>query len=640
MAKTYQQVSIREDDAALAGAPVKPRPTPAYPRYRVPVQEYVTFHERGYLVVRGLLPDEDVAQLREHTEGLLGGEIQVPGLELPPPEATPAELERRYLRIHMLHRVQEIHERFLLHPRILDVVEALAGPDVMAMQTMLLLKPPGGEGQGYHQDSYYIPTYPDPGTMTHDDPKVYDLMCKADTVGVFQVESRAQMNTLPRFRPRTFYELAIEIALIRPGHHIVRNVPSIIERARNRQDITYPHPLLEPVLQRTYGLFIFQEQVMQASRIIADFSLREADELRQTIANDRFDERRKRLLQKFVRKARTKGVSEQGIREILHQFRGFATFGFPESHSLAFAELAYRSTWLKVYYPEIFYCALLNAQPMGFYAPSSLVQDAKRHGIVMESPDINRSHWDCTIEKPSREGKGGTVRLGLQYVKGIGTVDQEKLDKERERGPYQSLADFVRRTRLSRDTLMNLAAAGAFGSLGYERRPALWEVEEAIRQAYGELPDYTSKTPVQLPAMTTWDEARADYKITGISTKHQITEFVREQLTHMEAVPIVELREKPRSLIVKVGGLRTHIQRPDTAKGWVYLALEDETGILNVSVPEKLFPRYRSVILNHIMLMVEGRLDKQDGAINVVLKHVISIEPFTFEHTPKSRNFR
>jgi error-prone DNA polymerase len=480
----------------------------------------------------------------------------------------------------------------------------------------------------------------DPAHLSYDDPRVYDLICRGDTVGTFQVESRAQIQTAPRFQPRTLYALAIEIGLIRPGHHVVGNVPSVIERARGRQPITYPHPALEPILKRTYGLFLFQEQVMQASEILGGLTPGEADELRQSLGNERFTQRRRELLTKFIAGARARGVSERGLREILHQLSGFATFGFPETHCLAFATLAYRSCWLKTYYPDIFYTALLNAQPLGFYTPDTLIHDARRHGVEVRPPDVNFSLWDCTVEEPSTDGKGGVVRLGLRYVQGIGPADQERLATARQEGPYHSLSDFIRRTRLPKATLINLAIAGAFGSLGYPRRPALWHIDQAVREASGELPDTNAHVPLALPAMSSWEEARADYRVTGLSTRHHAAAFLRAQLTALGALRIADLPNMPRNLIVRVGGLRTHIQRPATARGWVYLAIEDETGILNVSVPDKLFHKYRPVLLNSLMLLVIGRLERKDATVSVRLKQVVPIAPLPLDRTPKTREFR
>ncbi len=480
----------------------------------------------------------------------------------------------------------------------------------------------------------------DPAKLGYADPRVYDLICQGDTVGTFQVESRAQIQTAPRFQPRTLYALAIEIGLIRPGHHVVGNVPSVIERARGRQQITYPHPALEPILRRTYGLFLFQEQVMEACEALGGFTPAEADELRQSLGNERFTQRRQELLRKLIAGARAKGVSERGLREILHQISGFATFGFPETHCLAFATIAYRSCWLKASYPDVFYTALLNAQPLGFYAPDTLIHDARRHGVVVKPPDVNFSTWDCTVAAPSTSGKGGVVRLGLRYVAGIGPADQERLDDVRQEGPYHSLPDFIRRTGLPRDTLNNLAVAGAFGSLGYPRRAALWQIDQALREASGELPDASARAPLALPAMSSWEEARADYRITGLSTTHHAAEFLREQLTALGAVRIADLAGKPRNLVVKVGGLRTHLQRPSTARGWVYLALEDETRILNVSVPDKLFAQYRHVLLTSLMLLVTGRLERKDATVSVILKQVVPIQSMPLDRTPKTREFR
>ena len=485
------------------------------------------------------------------------------------------------------------------------------------------------------------------------EPAVYDLLCAADTVGVFQVESRAQMATLPRLRPRTFYDLVIEVALIRPGPIQGGSVHPYLRRRNGQEPVTYPHPMLEECLKKTLGVPLFQEQLMQMAIDIAGFSPGESDQLRQAMGSKRSHARMAVMRERLLAGMAERGITGPTAEEIATKFEAFADFGFPESHSVSFAYLVYSSSWIKLHYPAEFACALLNAQPMGFYSPHSIVRDAMHHGVEVLGPDVNASRKDCTLE-PRTSGAGPVghprpewhadpstraVRMGLRYVRGLADALLDRIDVERERAPFTSLSDFTRRTGAPTDAIEALATAGAFGTLGETRRSALWAAG-ALRDARADkLPGLvTGVAAPPLPGMTEVEETAADLWATGLTPGRHPTEFVRERLTDRGVVTVEALRELQHRTVVEVAGIVTHRQQPDTAKGVVFVNLEDETGLLNVICTADVWRRFRKVARMSPALIVRGMLERYQGVINVVAARIEEL-PLTAADMVRSRDF-
>ncbi len=452
---------------------------------------------------------------------------------------------------------------------------------------------------------------------------VYDMLCAADTVGVFQIESRAQMATLPRLRPRCFYDLVVEVALIRPGPIQGGSVHPYIRRRKGEEPVTYLHPLLENSLAKTLGVPLFQEQLMQIAIDVAGFSPAEADQLRQAMGSKRSDRRMAALRERFDAGLAERGITGSVAEAIWDKLAAFANYGFPESHSVSFAYLVYASSWLKLHYPAAFCCALLNAQPMGFYSPQSLTQDARRHGVVVLTPDVNHSDWCATLTPTPRPA----VRLGIGAVRGIG----EELAKQIAAGrPYADVEELARRCTLTRAQLEALATAGAFGSLdldpdpdpvgGHDRRRAIWTAGAAAQVRADRLPGITVGLQApQLPGMDDWEEAVADLWATGVAPDGHPTRFVRADLDRRGAVTAVELRSLDDGRRVVVAGVVTHRQRPATAAGITFVNLEDETGLINVVVSRGCWQRFRHVAASAPALLVSGRLERSvDDVVNVV----------------------
>ena len=469
--------------------------------------------------------------------------------------------------------------------------------------------------------------------MPLDDPEVYDMLCRADSVGVFQVESRAQMATLPRLQPRTFYDLVVEVALIRPGPIQGGSVHPYIRRARGREPVTYPHDLMRPALEKTLGVPLFQEQLMQLAIDVAGFNPSEADQLRRAMGSKRSMQRMARLRTRLYEGMAARGITGELADDVYLKLSAFANYGFPESHAMSFAYLVYASAWLKRYHPAAFCAALLNAQPMGFYSPQSLVDDARRHGVQVLRPDINASNAKAILntgpdtrpkaepgELPSRWGRGGpVVRLGLSSVRTLGDDVARRIEDERQaHGPYRDMADVARRARLSTAHLEALATADAFACFGLTRRAALWAAGAAAQERDGRLPDTTTgiEAPM-LPGMDAVDELVADVWATGLSPDTHPVQFARDHLNKLGALPVAALSEVSDKTRVLVGGIVTHRQRPATARGVTFINLEDETGMLNVTCSPGLWHRYRRVARTSPALLVRGMVERADGVINL-----------------------
>jgi error-prone DNA polymerase len=481
------------------------------------------------------------------------------------------------------------------------------------------------------------------------DPDVYDLLCRADTVGVFQVESRAQMNTLPRVQPRCFYDLAVEVALIRPGPIQGNAVHPYIRRRNGTEPITYLHPLLEPALKRTLGVPLFQEQLMQIAIDVAGFTPTEADELRQAMSAKRSGERMARLRDRLFAGMAARQVPTDVAEQVFTALAAFANFGFPESHSVAFAHLVYSTAWCKVHYPAAFTAGLLNAQPMGFWSPQSLVADAKRHGVVVRRPDVNAGGADAGLEElgGGGDGVGPAVRLGLSSVRGIGADTAARIAEGR---PWSGMEDLVRRAGVTRSQLEALATAGALdglrgsagaldglrGSAG--RRSLVWGAGAASQSTADRLPGVvTGADPPPLARPSPWEEVADDLWSLGMAPDTTAMELARDDLTRRGVLPAGALRERPAGDRITVGGVVTHRQQPESARGAVFLNLEDETGMVNVVCSRGAWVRWKLVARSHPALLVRGRIERAEGSMTLVAERFAALE---LGPVPPSRDFR
>jgi error-prone DNA polymerase len=517
------------------------------------------------------------------------------------------------------------------------------------------------------------------------DQAVYDDICKADTIGVFQIESRAQMNTLPRLKPRKFYDLVVEVAIIRPGPIQGDMVHPYLRRRAGEEEVTYPHPSLKPILERTLGVPLFQEQGMQVAIAAAGFTPGEADILRKAMGHKRSHERMAAICQRLVDGMKRNGFSDELAQRIYNQINAFADYGFPESHAASFALLVYASSYLKHYFAPEFTAALLNSQPMGFYAPGTIIEDAKRHGVVVRPIDIRQSMWDHTLEGGERrEERGGnrkgtppssllpppSVRMGVRLVKGLGSKARDIFEAAREAGPFTSIEDFVRRTGFDRRSLRHLAMAGAFdGFLTKERdvqkrRAALWGVLDAARGDAGPLAPRKRESEIGnrksnskrilgssisdsrlsisesgLPPMSPGELTEADYRMTGVSLNGHPMRHLRRVLTPngvLNTKQIARARDGDR---VAVAGLVICRQRPGTAKGFVFLTLEDEYGLVNVVITPKRFERQALLISQTPLLLVRGVLQIEQTVVNVRAEYFRGLQAEVGAEFARSHDF-
>ncbi|WP_372672381.1 error-prone DNA polymerase [Amycolatopsis kentuckyensis] len=468
------------------------------------------------------------------------------------------------------------------------------------------------------------------------DQKVYDMLCRADAIGVFQVESRAQLATLPRLRPREFYDLAVEVALIRPGPIQGGSVHPYIRRKQGREEWSYDHPLLEKALHKTKGVPLFQEQMMQIALDVANFTAAEADQLRHAMGSKRSDRKMDRLRQRFLEGAAANGVEDELAQKIFLKLKAFANFGFPESHALSFAHLVFSSAYFKLYHPDAFLAGLLRAQPMGFYSPQSLVADARRHGVTVHGPDINRSLPHATLEPGT--GQFHDVRTGLSTVRMIGEDVAKRIVAERlTNGDYTDMADVARRVRLTTPQIEALATAGAFAGFGGDRRQALWTAGAVAGERPEKLPGLVGTQAPTLPGMDGLDLAAADVWATGVSPDSYPTEFIRDRLDALGVVPASGLADLDDGARVLIGGAVTHRQRPATAGGVTFLNIEDETGMVNVICTLGLWQRYHRVARASPALLIRGVVEKADGVVSVLADRV---EALPMRIKAKSRDFR
>ena len=470
----------------------------------------------------------------------------------------------------------------------------------------------------------------DLGSLPQED-AVYDLLCEADTVGVFQVESRAQMATLPRVQPRCFYDLVIEVALIRPGPIQGNAVNPYIRRRRGDEPVTYLHPRLEPILARTLGVPLFQEQLMEMAVAVAGFSPAEADELRQAMAAKRSELRMMKLKSRFYAGMAKNGITGEAADQLFDALAAFANFGFPESHSVSFAHLVYCSAWIKHHYPAAFLVALLNAQPLGFWSPQSLVADAQRHGVVVRRPDVNRSGVQATLEG---DVDAPSVRLGLASLRGIGTELAERIV---DAAPWLDPSDLVRRAGVQQHHLEVLAAAGALDSFGESRRAMAW-IAGAAAQATADRLDgvVTGLGAPELPPTSELERVADDLWSMGLTPEATAIALVRAELNERGVTRASGLIAVESSRVA-VAGVVTHRQHPETANGAVFVNLEDETGHVNVIFSKGAWARWSSVARGAPALLIRGSLQRGQGTVTLTAEFV---EPLALGATAPSRDWR
>ncbi len=464
----------------------------------------------------------------------------------------------------------------------------------------------------------------DLGQLPPEDPAVYDALRKADTIGLFQVESRAQQATLPRLQPKCFYDLVVQVAIIRPGPIVGKMVHPYIARRQNKEPIDYLHPLLEPILKRTLGVPLFQEQLLRIAMAAANFSGGEAEELRRALGFKRSKERMKAIEVKLRAGMAANGIGGKAQEVIVQSITSFALYGFPESHAASFALLAYASAYLKTHFLPAFTCALLNNQPMGFYHPAVLIKDAQRHGLRVLPIDIARSEWKCTLENLE-------LRLGLNYVKGLRSSAGGAITAARASAPFSDIDDLARRVpELRQDEMTKLAAVGALNSLNAKhRRDGLWKGSRAVRHVgplLEQLPEIAPESP--LLQMTIEERLHADYGGTSVNIGKHPMAHRRDAMNRLGVMRAADLVNIPSGKVVRVAGCVIVRQRPGTAKGIVFLSLEDETGIANVVVMSEMFDANRAMLIGNPWLLVEGPIQNVDTVIHIRAKR---IDPLPFQ---------
>ncbi|HLI94748.1 MAG TPA: DNA polymerase III subunit alpha [Candidatus Baltobacteraceae bacterium] len=473
-------------------------------------------------------------------------------------------------------------------------------------------------------------------TIPHDDKATYQMISKADTIGVFQIESRAQQSMLPRMKPACFYDIVMQVAIIRPGPIQGQMIHPFLRRRSGMEPVTYPHPKLKPVLERTLGVPLFQEQGMRMAIEAAGFSPAEADKLRRAMGHKRSHERMRDIHPRLISGMVQNGIEPEAAEQLFHMIEGFADYGFPESHAASFALLAYESAYLKCHYPAVFAAAILNVQPMGFYSTEVLVNDAKRHRVKVKPITANASeYWSFVDEE-------GALRLGFHLIRGLGETQREQLQAAIQQGPFADLLDFAKRTHLEKEAMENLAVAGAFSPWFSSRREAMWALrgldERETRGELGCMMD-VDEPGASFKALSTRRETAFDLWSTGVTPAQQPIAHVRALLDAQGVIPAAKLAEMPRNLVCKVGGLVITRQRPGTAKGFVFLTLEDETGLVNVIVRPDVYEKFRRTIRQSNTLIIEGQLQKESGCIDVLARKIWQFEAGDLTDGVRARNF-
>ena len=491
--------------------------------------------------------------------------------------------------------------------------------------------------QQHHQHEIDLATVP------AEDPEVYKMLSRADSVGVFQVESRAQMTMLPRLKPRAFYDLVIEVAIVRPGPIQGDMVHPYLRRRNGEEEVTFPSESLREVLGKTYGVPLFQEQAMKIAIVAAGFTPAEADGLRRAMATFRRMGTIQQYREKMIRGMIARGYEEDFANRCFKQIEGFGDYGFPESHAASFALLVYVSAWIKYHHPAIFACSLLNSQPMGFYAPAQIVGDARKHGVKIYPPDVNYSHWNSTIEITA-EGLDA-LRLGLRQIKGFREDFADQLIIARKMGngrPFFDIDDFARRSNLPKSVLEQLADADAFQSINLSRRQALWSTQRVnSNQAplFIESGEGIVEQKVHLPSMGLGEEVSHDYRTIHLSLKDHPLSLLRNLMTSMRAISAKKLSKIENGGVVSVSGLVISRQRPGTASGVIFATLEDETGSANVIIWPSVFEKYRKETLVSKLLLVRGELQREGFVIHIIARHLIDMTSKLYElATPHKNN--
>ena len=454
-----------------------------------------------------------------------------------------------------------------------------------------------------------------------DDPRTYAMICRSDTVGVFQIESRAQMSMLPRLKPRNYYDLVIEVSIVRPGPITGGMVHPYLRRRNGEEPVVYPHPCLEPVLRKTLGVPLFQEQVMRLAVVAADYTPGEADQLRRDMAawhrTGQIDRHRDRLVTRMM----AKGIAREFAERVFEQIRGFGDYGFPESHAASFALIAYATAWLRCHYPEVFVCSLLNAQPMGFYTPATIVGDAVRHGVEVGPVDVTASAWDCTLEAIEAPVSRPTfaVRMGLRYVKSLSEErDWRRIEVARSKRPFASMEDFTRRTRLDARAVGRLAEAGAFARFEGARRAALWEALDLGRTPASTLPIALREPRPDFEPLGEFETIAWDYRFSAHSTRGHPLAPLRGALTSRKLPDARTVAAMPNGCRVRYAGIVICRQRPATASSVTFMTLEDETGFVNVVVWKRVFDDHPVLARTASFLGVSGKLQSESGVVHII----------------------
>lgn len=477
-------------------------------------------------------------------------------------------------------------------------------------------------------------------TIPTEDPVVYEMCCRADTIGVFQIESRAQMSMLPRLRPKEFYDLVIEVAIVRPGPIQGGMVHPYLRRRQGKEEVTYPSEEVRAVLRKTLGVSIFQEQAMKLAVVAAGFTPGEADQLRRAMGAWRKTGLMNKFKDKLLNGMAANNYATDFAESIYKQICGFGEYGFPESHAASFAKLVYVSAWLKCHHPAAFCAALLNSQPMGFYGPSQLVGDAKRHGVEARPIDVSFSDWDCTLE-PTRLAATSSVslRLGFRLISGLSQIHADAIVEARRDGPFRTFTEFVHRTGLRAGTLKRLAQADAFGSLALDRQSTLWRSlpERGPLTVYDQFA--SDEEPANLPVLEPMEEVLADYKAAGLTLRQHPISFLRPMLDELKVVKADRLSSVDNETNLAVAGIVMLRQRPSTAKGVTFVTLEDESGPVNLIVHKDVWERYRRVARLSVAMIAYGKLQKENEVIHVIVTRMEDLSEKLAALSVKSRDF-
>jgi error-prone DNA polymerase len=487
------------------------------------------------------------------------------------------------------------------------------------------------------------------------------MICRADTIGVFQIESRAQMTMLPRLRPRNYYDLVIEVSIVRPGPIQGGMVNPYLKRRQGIEPVTYPNKDLEKVLERTLGVPVFQEQVMEIAMVAAGFSAGQADELRRSMAAWRRSGQITQFRERVVGGMLQKGYEKDFAESIFKQIEGFGEYGFPESHAASFALLVYVSCWLKCHEPAAFLCAMLNSQPLGFYDPSDLTQDARRHGVVVLPVDVNESDWDHALVDPCNSGNHfqdhtidsrngiiintdqalaqGYVRLGFRLVAKLSVSGANRIIKAREQSRFISAADLVRRSNINKSDQQALAIAGALESISGDRHQAQWDLL-GVEMLPGILQNASSIEPqLDLPVPSEGENTVADYMSLGLTLQRHPLSLLRERLKQQRIIDSKSWAAVPNGRMARIAGIVKVRQRPGTAKGVVFLTIEDEAGPVNVIVWDKVVKAFRKEVLNAQMVSVYGKTQREQGVEHLVARKIEDLSWMLGELSTRSRNF-